>query len=328
MAALDTAVYSPHEFKIYIKPEAAVGTSLKTAMQQINVNGIVQETTEIIKKIDIKSGSAGRILQRTDVITNTDMAMTTISIPFELDRTSFTVLVEAVTGIEADANSEVDVPYNYKWTELATGAAPATTNTGTYTVCMASPIANKSIYVPGCLLQELTITFDSGTDGGLGTGTAVFVSKFDRETGQAAPTTPTTYGTDRPALCDFTTRSIAGDDVILSKIEFMITNPALFLGCSGGEPELVARGAEMVNKLNISMKEDVNTVDMRELYYSGADIVVNLTGTDIEIAGSYAKLISDPAKTDADGAVFADYELQFTATTSGTVVNYKMDLDA
>jgi hypothetical protein len=122
-------------------------------------------------------------------------------------------------------------------------------------------------------------------------------------------------------------------DVIINKVEWTISNPAIYSGCTAtvadAEPEILNRSIPaIVPTCTIGIKYDANTANFWEKRAAGTDIVVSLLGTDIGISGSYARITSDIAPAGGEEGTFYDLALQFAGTSSGTVVNYKIGADA
>ena len=320
--AASVQVFSPAEFKVYINPETTVGTANKTAMEQLNVNDIVSVSTDVLQTLDVRSGSTGRVLHTADILTRDEMSLSTITIPMVFDTDNLDVLLEAVTGV-AVATNDIVVGEDYTFTGLAT-AAVTSGNTGTFTVCIDSPVSNEAKYFTGCLLQELTLTMDSGTNGGRMEGSVTFVTKFRPADGAASPTTPNGYGSTWYFMCNYTTKQIGvngttADDVVVNKIELSFSNPSLFVGCASGNPEVVTRGIPKITVTgSFGVKYDSATADLWEERRDGDDIIVTFSGSSpvFDFTGSHARLTGDLNPAGGDDGVFMELPLEFA--TDGT----------
>lgn len=321
--AINTQIYSPAEFKIYLQEEEVIGTANKITMKQLNVNDIVTMSQSLIQTLDIKSGSAGRILAAGDVFTRGALQPTTITVPLVYDSTTLEALHEAATAIAAVTN-DITVPYNYNPEELETGGAGA--GEKTYTVCLASPVAGESIYLSGCAVTRLTLTMDAGTNGGRAEGSVTFTTFFAPTEGETAPESPTAYETTFRYLCDLATKTIGGSDVVINKLEWTIENPLVAVGCDSGNPELMARAMpEMVITCNVGVKYDAITAPLWESRAAGSNISIVMTGTEIGLTAAFCKIIGDVSPAGTDAGVFIDLPLRLTAHTSGNVAVFNLD---
>jgi len=323
--AISTQVFSAAEFKFYVNPETAVGDANTTTMKQLNVNDMASMTQGIVLNLDRRSGSSGAFLNAADKFARTTMQESTITMNIVFDEVTLTELHEAALGL-ADVSDVITVPASYSFTPLANGEDITGDNHGTWTVAITSPITDKTILMTGCTLTNLTATMDAGTNGGRMEGSVTFTTKYPILYDQTDPASATAYGTDFKFLCDIDTKTIASNDVVLSKIEWVIENPAVYAGCVSGEPEVVARAvAEPVITCNVATKYDANTQALRSSYKDGTAVAVTLTNAALGITLPSAFLTTDPSDGDGDMGVFR--ELSFKAAYSGAGNVAIFDLD-
>jgi len=327
--AIDSGVYSPSEWRVAIKPEAAVGTKLATTMNLLNADGMINHSTELVQTLDIRSG-VGRTLKAADVFT-TDKGgiLHTIEVPLVMDTTIDTMLHEACIGVVTGASpASVDIDSNYAPATILHGGAPASANIGTYTLALINPISDKSIFFVGCILQTLAVTMDRATEGGRRHATCTFVTRYRPADGATDPTSMTAYGATFRYLREMsTTKKIAGDDIVLNKLNYTINNPAVFVGYQGtnGDPELVARGIGGIDaKLTVGLKFDANTREHWEFRRDGDNMTVEISdnatwaSATVGIKAALAKIISDVQPAGTDEGVFQDVELQLLGGASGS----------
>ena len=332
--AINAQVYSPSEFKFYIQPEESIGTADKADMLQLNVNDIVTWSQEVIQTLDPRSGGSGRVIAATDVFTRDTMQLSTITVPLVYDMTygsgdpvnRFEMLLENTVSVAA-SNGTVTVAYNHNPAELEHGGN-GKTGSRVFTVCIASPVTNESIYFTGCTVTSMTVTADAGTNGGRIEGSVTFQTRYRPADGAAAPTTPTTYTSEWHYLCELTTKTVGGADVVVNKFEYTIENPSAYVGCdSGGNPQIIARSIPKIAITgNVGIKYDANTASLWQNRRAGTTTAIVMTGADaVGFTATYAKITGDVNPSGGDDGVFIELPFEATASTSGAVAIFRTD---
>jgi hypothetical protein len=327
--AINAQVYSPSEFKFYMQEEEAVGTANKATMLQLNVNDIVTWSQEVIQTLDPRSGGSGRVIAAADVFTRDIMQLSTITVPLVYDMgtaNTFQMLLENAVAVD-ESNGTVTVSYDHNPAELEHGDS-GTDGDGTFTLCIASPVADESIYFTGCVVTSMTVTADAGTNGGRIEGSVTFQTRYRPADGAAAPTTPTTYTSEWHYLCELTTKTVGAVDVVVNKFEYTIENPVAFVGCdSDGNPQIIARSIPKIAVTgNVSIKYDANTAFLWQNRRAGTSTAIVMTGADaVGFTATYAKITGDVNPSGGDDGVFIELPFEATASTSGAVAVFRTD---
>ena len=326
--AIDTGVWSPHEFEVWIKPETTIGTALTTTMQRLNVTGISWYSQSVIQDIKEHPGD-GRVHNKEHLYTSKDGIPITVQIAFimDSDTATDTMLHENVLGTATStAPSSVDLPYNYSGREMANGGAP-TGNLDTFTVLFIVPEAANCVEMYGACCTELTVTMDAGTEGGRRHATATLTTFYPLVHGVTEPASPTDYGTLYRQLQDLTAKkSINSLDMIINKIEYTLSNPLALAGMtSAGIPEVLARGIGGVTATGvIGVKFDANTDAFNEVYEDGTTFPIEISDNATWASAAFgfkcdqAILTAHPTPAGGDSGVFHDLQIEFLGANTGT----------
>lgn len=332
MAAVDVNTYSMQEFRFALKPEAAIGTKLNTSMQLLQLNGDITVAKEVVQDTTQRSGE-GRTQKSADThTTDKGGVRTVLTVPIVLDTTVDNMLHEAVMWSPVGTSpASYDIAYNYAPTAQGHGTAPDNTN-DVFTCCLISPIANESRYWVGACVEAMTVTMEAGTDGGRRTATLTIVTAYTEADAAAAPTGMSAYGASYRYLYDFSAKkSVGGDDMIINKVEYTITNPVTYAGFQGsdGDPELVQRavnGGRIDVSMMIGVKHDANTAEHWQNHRAGDIIAIELSNnatwssSTFGIKADYARLNSEPQPGQTDSGAFQDESFMLEASTSGDVI--------
>jgi hypothetical protein len=326
--AVDTAVYSPHEYRFGAKREADIGTAV-TTVDQCNIAEPVTVTTEIVQTLDMRSG-AGRVLRTSDVYTSKEFVKTTVQTSFPIEADQFGTYMESVTNQADDANYNVIIASAWTGPELAWGATPAAED-ASWTLYIASPETNKSRRCHGMFLTSVVFTADAGSDGGR------LIANCTWE-GVVAPSTEndptlTAYGTTWLTLQDLhgadahlkqiTPSGGSAEEVVISKFELGIVNPTIFVGFNGTNPEVIARGMGngLEITLNVDTKVDSETIDFWSDRHDGTDHKIEIFSGATHAAASFGVEIMHGILTgevNPSSGDYAFFPLQYRATDNGT----------
>jgi len=332
MAAVDVNTYSMKEFQFAAKPEAEIGTKLVTAMQLLNLNGDVTIAKEVVQDTTQRSGK-GRTLKAADVHT-TDKGgqRTVITVPIILDTTVDAMLHEGVmweaVGVSPASH---DIIYSYAPVSQKHGDTPDRAN-DTFTCCLISPITDESRYWVGVVPESMTVSMETGADGGRRTASITFVTAYRELDAAAAPTGMSVYGATFRYLYDYTTKkSVGGDDIIPNKIEYTINNPVSFSGFQGasGDPEVISRavnGGRVEVNIMVGVKYDSNTAEHWENQRDGDIFALEFSdnatwaSSTFGIKAAYCKLDSAPTPGDTEAGAFQDLSFMCTGSTTGDLI--------
>lgn len=124
-----------------------------------------------------------------------------------------------------------------------------TDNTGNfYTVVLNGGISSEDMIATTCILRDLTLSSDQGTNGGRLTVSGNFISGFTSatkffESGSQGFGTATQPGVDYFNHCNLTTKTLAVTDMIVESYSVTFNNKALRQGCDGsGDTQTYALG--------------------------------------------------------------------------------------
>lgn len=332
MAALETAIHSLQEFGVAIVAETTVGTNPGTTMQRLNVDGLVGLTLPLVQAIEPRSGES-RVQDKKHIfVTDYGTGPYTVQVPLVLDTTVDNILHENVMGATEAATTpaSVDLVYNYLPAAYANATGSISDNLHTLTVALISPVTGETIYLTGACVTELSVSVDSGTDGGRRHATATFSTFHRPADAGTAPTTPTDYGTTYRYLRDLTAlKTVAGDAVVINKLEYTISNPLNAAGSnSSGNPEILTR-AVTPNKVTatgiIGVKYDANTAEHWQTRRAGTtiELVFANFATWASASNTYGlmceqALITDVSDAATDMGVFRDISVEFMADVANT----------
>ena len=332
MAALDSAIYSQQEFGVAIVAETTVGANPGTTMQRLNVTGLVGMSQTLVQVIEPRSGES-RVQDKEHILVcDKGGGDITVSVPIVLDTLVDDMLHENVMGVTKAGSTpanDVILAYNYLPAGYLNGATSITDNLHTFTVALISPETNETIYLTGCVVSELSVSMDQGTECGRRHATVTFLTRHRPATPAAAPTTPTDYGTTFRFLRDLDAlATVAGDTVICNKIEYTISNPLITAGIdSDGYPEVISRAIPKVTATGVlSIKYDANTAELWESRSAGTTIAIafsnyatwaNASNT-FGLQCEQALIVGDLNPAAGDSGVFQDLNLEFMADSANT----------
>jgi len=330
MAALDNAIYSQQEFGVAIKAETTVGTALKTSMQRLNVTGLVGMSQSLTQVIEPRSGES-RVQDKEHILVcDKGGGDISVQVSIVLDTLVDNMLHENVMGATTAGATpaSIDLVYNYLPAGFTNGSAQ-TDNLHTFTVALISPETNETIYLTGCVVSELSVSMDQGTECGRRHATVTFLSRHRPATPSAAPTTPTDYGTAFRFLRDLDAiATVGGDTIIANKIEYTISNPLITAGVdSDGYPEVLSRGIPKATANGvISVKYDSNSAEWWESRSAGTTLAVQFSNFATWASASntfglwceQALIVGDVNPSAGDSGVFEDLNIEFMADSANT----------
>lgn len=334
--AKDTGMYSGTEFKAAIKAETTLGTPVVAGMQYVNIDSPLAPARGPELFTGIRSGS-GRISKAADVYASQYGKEKSISMSGLYDTTVAPILIENCLGLaitaEVAATSPAcyELPYNYTPPECAHGDTD-TDNTGALTVANISPEGSTSEIYPGCFVDELKLTADSGSDGGRFHFDTTFKTRYNVSTGQAAPTTPSVYGTTYRTIYDLAGASavcqFGGVDVVLESVELALKSNTQFFG-SGllGIPDTMGRGVPEFEVNGVfGMKFDANTAGNNIKFMAGTVVIVAMYNNAWASLptfgwwGQFARITGDVNIEEVKSGSFVKIPVKFLASTTGDVI--------
>jgi len=316
----DGNVYSSKQFELYIALQDKMGTVNATnddfvKLDVVSVSdidfggGLVQERT-------LRSGQ--QIKKSTDHYVSQKGASASVQFEWVVShREGFDMLMTLIsedTGTPFVRAGESS-PLTYDHDGTATVGKFAT-------VIVSNPRSTDDRVMHSAVLTELSLTMDSGSEGGRMVVGGTFYSGYKPEapaTNAVAPNGAQTAYVK--TIYDFTTKTIASADVVLKSCSVNWTFPALRVGFQGGgaEAQQYSRSGEYALGGSLNVKYDANTDQELASFLAGTPKALVLTDSTPTLAISVPTAIFTGYNLDlgdSDEGVFV--ELPFEAVADGS----------
>lgn len=321
MAALDPTVYSGKQFEAYVSIQSGnlgaptvSGTLYK--MRLTEVNDI--DFSAGFQTADIER-SGQRVLRPTDHIKIYKGGTFTWSfdnLVIENEALLQTLMRLATEDTSPDATVVMQG-------DQATVAYEQGTTGGEYAcVVISSPDESHDRLMHSAILQELTLSMDPGTNGGLLTASGTFFSGYQPVIGAETTSPDATAVNWTKGFFDCTTTQIGTDDVVMNNFSLTISNPATRVGYEtvnsiNGEPCAYMRGGQISVTGSATVKLDDNVAQIiTEDFLTGNSVNISIgDGSTIDFDIPTAKYTGH-SNTNTESGVFV--ELPFTATATGS----------
>ena len=168
MATVNHA-FSPKEFTCWIKAETTAGTSVisTSAMYQLDVDSVGYPSLNVTQALDVRSGK-GRTFKDEDFFQDNKMRVVELSLSGTLhDDVGHRLLLANICGAAQADDTNQTIASGHKIISQLFGAA-VTNNASSLTVVLQpSDITNQTgLELFGCVVTNLTISADAGTEGG------------------------------------------------------------------------------------------------------------------------------------------------------------------
>ena len=325
MAALDKTVYSGKQYEAYLSLQSdALGTNDVSGtlykLRLTEVNDIEWSEGFITEDIE-RTGQ--RVLRPTDHIKKYNGGTFTWSFD------NLIVENEALLQLLLQLATEDDSP---EGTAALTGnqgtvAYEEGATTGEYAcLVLSSPDADKDRLLHSAILQELTLTLEPGTNGGLVTASGTFWSGYQPVIGAESTAADATAVNWTKGFFDCTTSQLGGDDVVMNNFSITISNPATRVGYEtvnsiAGEPCAYMRGGQISVTGTVGVKLDDNTAQIiTEDFLAGTSANVSFgDGSTIDFDIPTAKYTGH-SHTNTDSGVFVELPFMGTADGAGALV--------
>jgi len=332
--ALDGAAYSPKEFQLALVAESTIGQANVSSMQLVNIDSIEMPNFNLTQVLDVRSGSSGRVFDVDDALIDEKGVTKEITFSGVFDTTIAPLLVQNCIGL-AEASDVVTIPAAYTPPELETGDASSITIADTVTIAVISPATsggNRSIIFPGCTITSLSISGDMANESGRLKFTATARTGYISSFTQAAPSTPTAYGTSFYSLATLAgtaKKTIAGaEDCVIQSFSLNLENPSEYLGQGdgSGNPESIVRAVpELSATLDATVKYDNQTAELPTTMKAGTTVISNLanhatiaSASSFAFIGSYGK-ITNVAYNEANAMMY-DVSVKFGASGANAML--------
>lgn len=323
--------YTMSEWRLGVLAETTFGTPATASYQLLNIDGDVSVSTDLTQTLDPRSG-VGRTLKTLDAKTfPRGGQLTTITASIVLDTTTSPILHNNALAIAA-GTSPAGYALDSAYAPDGVAFGDAGSNIVSLGVVLFSPVADETRYFAGCELVNMTVTYDSATEGGRGHANLTFETRFRPTFGLSAPTVVAYTDTFR-YLREFDTLHKFGvkasqQDCVFNKVEYTISNPAVYVGFQGanGDPEAMTRGIPEASVSGMfGLKYDANTANFWESQNAG-----NTMGFEISDHATWASatfgiraeeciINSEVTPSQTDAGVFEEISWKATSDGAGDV---------
>ena len=207
-------------------------------------------------------------------------------------------------------------------------AAPVTTTVlnhgaggsvdATADIVIDNPLTAESRLMHGAILQNLTLSMDAGTDGGILKAVGQFMTGYKpvlQDCDSIVTNSESTASDYAKGLFDITTHTVGGDDASVKTFSISISNPATRVGFQGssGETDGYSRAGNIDITGNITIKADDNAMEHIDAWQTNALLPIVLNdGSTFSFAVPGA-VQSGHALDMADEGMFVD--IPFTVTS-------------
>lgn len=288
--AISGLVYSPKEWRVAIAEETTFGTAVTSSFLELYVTSISKVDYSGIVKDDTSRHSGKRVRDVDDVHIQTAGGL--YAYDFECVLTKITADL-LMYGVLQNVSEAVGTPFKKDYVVDENTTQPDfSANSGKfYSFLLHNPITSESELLTSAILENLTVFYTAGSNGGRLMASGRFVSGFAPNVGLDSSgysfTSPGTafYNTD-----DIVKKQINSVDMILEAFSFNYTNGFQRVptggGDSSGDAETYALIGYDMEGSSITVKYDANSK----------------TFIDDFIAGTTRKIQIDYGTTDNDSA--------------------------
>ena len=269
--------FSPKNFQVFIKAESTAGTTVlaNTGMLALDVDSVGFPTLNTNQVTDVRT-SAVRLFKADDFFSDNTMRVTELSLSGTLHNDSaHKLLLGNITNASA-------TPYNVVSNSFSPYSAVYGTTTSsngqTFTLAIKSPdhTDGNSIVMLGCVCTNLSISADTGTEGGRYKFSATIQTGKNPVLNEASTLAGgTAYSGTDISLPTASVKKVDNTDVVLSSFNTTIDFPAVFSGTSSTGYEVLGRGQELSVTTEVSMKYDSDTRGLVNKYDAGTAMTTN-----------------------------------------------------
>ena len=261
--AISQAAYSSSSFKVAIAEQDAFGTieaAGGNAYHALDVDSISSPSFSPNQALDVRTGS--RVLQTTDFFHSKIGMVTELSVSGTATTNALDILLENFMGeAEGSASGVYSFLSNAAAQSVGRGAS---SQAGTLlSVVVISPISAMDIGLKDCVVTSLSLSGDTGTEGGrikfsatFKTGSAIDATQT---TSVGAVDTAFTAASENYLMSSWAAayRQLVGvADLILTSFTLNLTNEAEFTGPISTGFDVITRAGELSATLDATIKYD------------------------------------------------------------------------
>ena len=194
-----------------------------------------------------------------------------------------------------------------------TGAVNATAD-----IVIDNPLTAESRLMHGAILQNLTLSMDAGTEGGLLKASGQFMTGYKpalQDCDSIVTNSESTASDFAKGLFDLTVHTVGGDDASVKAFSITMSNPASRVGFQGasGETDGYSRAANIDITGNITIKADDNAMEHIDAWQSNSAVAIALNDGSNFLFSILNANMSGHALDMANEGIFVD--IPFTATS-------------
>ena len=260
--AISTSAYSASAFQLLIAEQDAFGTieaSGGNAYHALDVDSVSSPSLNPNQTLDVRSGS--RVLQATDFFQDVKASVKEISVSGTATTNTLDMLLENIMG---EAESSASGVYSFLSNASAqTVGSGSSSQAGTLlSVIIKSAFGtNADLAFKDCVITQLSLSGDMGTEGGRIKFSATFKSGSAVSLNASATTVDTAFtaNTENYLMSSWVAgyRQLVGvADLVMSSFNLSLSNEANFVGLVSTGYEVIARSGEFSATLDATIKYD------------------------------------------------------------------------
>ena len=232
----------------------------------------------------------------------------------------------------ADSSSGFIIPAAPVTTAALNHGAGGTVDS-TADIVIDNPVTAESRLMHGAILQNLTLSMDAGTDGGILKASGQFMTGYKpviQDCDSIVNNSTSTASDFAYGLFDMTVHTVGGDDASIKTFSITMSNPATRVGFqgTGGEADGYSRAGNIDITGNIAIKADTNAMEhidawIAQSYDSGSGPAV--TSISMNNASTFSFLLpgcvmNGHALDMANEGIFVDIPFTVTSGADAGVV--------
>ena len=226
---------------------------------------------------------------------------------------------ENVNG--ADSESGFIIPASPVTTAALEHGATGGVNS-TADIVIDNPVTNESRLMHGAILQNLTLSMDAATEGGVMKATGQFMTGYKpvlQDCDSIVNNSTNTASDFQKGLFDFTVHTVGGDDASVKSFSLSMTNPATRVGFQGanGETDGYSRAGNMEMTGSIAIKADTNAMEHIDAWQSNSTVAIILNNASTFDFALPACNMSGHALDMANEGIFVDIPFTVTSGADG-----------
>ena len=263
--AINTAAFSPKQFQVLIAEQDAFGTiegAGDNAYHALDVDSVGMPSLNPTQVLEPRTGA--RALQKEDFFQDVKASVKEISVSGTATTAALDMLLENIMG-EAEGSASGVYTFASNAGFQSVGKTD-TSQAGTLlSVILSSPLSASDLAFKDCVVTNLTLSGDTGTEGGRVKFSATFqTGTLAEDLSDASISADTDFSAAEnyfmSSWSDVAYRKIYGvDDLVMSSFSLTLDNPATFSGLVSTGYEVISRAGEFSATLDVTAKYDANT---------------------------------------------------------------------